>query len=246
MGTSGRPKSTAMPDDNLGTLGGSRTPRDGLAQAKPALPHAIAGTPRRRWWRWLAAVVALAVAYVVAANAYVIGAARAATLPDIGAAPVRPYAIVLGNTVSPEGIPCPDLESRLETARALYAAGRVHKVIASGGVVRKRNYDEPHAMAAWLVARGVKPEDVIVDEGGHRTAATMADAAALGVRSALIVTQAYHLPRSIYLARHADIDVLGVAAPPRRWDAGDWAKVLIRETSARAEVVLEVAVRGVR
>ena len=90
-------------------------------------------------------------------------------------------------------------------------------MIASGGVVRKRGYDEPHAMAAWLVSRGVKPDDVVVDEGGHRTSATMADAAALGVRSALIVTQGYHLPRSIYFARHVGIDALGVPAPPRRW-----------------------------
>ena len=68
-------------------------------------------------------------------------------------------------------------------------------------------------MAAWLEARGVKPADVIVDPGGHRTAATMADAAALGVRSALVVTQGYHLPRSLYLARRAGIDAVGVPAP---------------------------------
>jgi vancomycin permeability regulator SanA len=91
----------------------------------------------------------------------------------------------------------------------------------------------------------VKPEDVIVDEGGHRTSATMADAAALGVRSALIVTQAYHLPRSLYFARHAGIDALGVPAPARRWGVFDWAHVLFRETAARAEAVLEVPLRGV-
>jgi vancomycin permeability regulator SanA len=73
----------------------------------------------------------------------------------------------------------------------------------------------------------------------------MADAAALGVRSALIVTQAYHLPRSIYFARHAGIDALGVSAPARRWGVFDWAHVLFRETAARAEAVLEVPLRGV-
>ena len=202
--------------------------------------------PRPRWRRWLAVVAGLVVAYVAGANIYLLGTTSAARLPDVESAPVRPYAIVLGNHVFPDGTPCDELESRLDTARALYAAGRVQKVIASGGVVRKRHYDEPHAMAAWLASRGVKREDVIVDEGGHRTSATMADAAALGVRSALIVTQAYHLPRSIYFARHAGIDALGVPAPPRRWGLFDWTRVLFRETSARAEAVLEVAIRGVK
>jgi SanA protein len=202
--------------------------------------------PPRRGRRWLAGLGGLVLAYVAGANIYLFAAARSATLPDVASAPVRPYAIVLGNRVFPDGTPCDELEARLDTARALYAAGRARKVIASGGVARKRGYDEPHAMAAWLVARGVKPDDVIVDEGGHRTSATMADSAALGVRSALIVTQGYHLPRSIYLARHAGIDGLGVPAPARRWGLFDWGKVLIRETAARAEVVVEVALRGVR
>ena len=90
-------------------------------------------------------------------------------------------------------------------------------------------YDEPHAMAAWLEARGVPPADIVVDEGGHRTAATMADAAALGVRSAHVVTQGYHLPRALYFARHAGIDALGVPAPTRRAGWLDSLRVFVRE-----------------
>ena len=77
-----------------------------------------------------------------------------------------------------------------------------------------RGYDEPHAMAALAGgARGRSRRRSWSDAGGHRTAATMADAAALGVRSALVVTQGYHLPRALYLARHAGIDAIGVPAP---------------------------------
>ena len=70
--------------------------------------------------------------------------------------------------------------------------------------------------------------------------------AALGKRSILVVTQGYHLPRSLYLARHAGIDAIGVPAPSRRPGAYDTFKVYVRETVARAETVVEVAVRGVR
>jgi len=192
----------------------------------------------------LTAVVALGVAYVVGANAYLIASARSAIAPTVEAAPRRPYAIVLGNRVLPDGTPCPELEARLETALAVYRAGRAEKVIVSGGVVGA--YDEPHAMGAWLQARGVKPADVIIDAGGHRTAATMAGSAALGARSALVVTQEYHLPRSLYLARHAGIDAVGVAAPDRRGSVDDSFRLFCRETTARAEILLEVALRGVR
>ena len=95
---------------------------------------------------------------------------------------MRPYAIVLGNRVFPDGAPCAELAARLEAALALYRAGRAgedHRV----GTRARGAYNEPHAMAAWLEARGVAAGRHVVDAGGHRTAATMADAAALGVRA---------------------------------------------------------------
>ena len=101
-------------------------------------------------------------------------------------------------------------------------------------------------MAAWLEARGVPPADIVVDEGGHRTAATMADAAALGVRSALVVTQGYHLPRALYFARHAGIDAVGVPAPAGPAGLVGLAQGVRPRDTARAEALLEVALRGVR
>jgi SanA protein len=207
------------------------------------MPEAAAAKPRRRALRWLVIAALVVGALVLAANLYLIAATRAAIVPDVAAAPRRPHVIVLGNRVFPGGRPSAELAARLETALAVYQAGRGGKVIVSGMV--HGDYDEPHAMAAWLQARGVPAEDVVLDLGGRRTAATMADAAALGVRSALIVTQGYHLPRALYLARHAGIDALGVAAPNRheRWPS--IIKFFCRETAARAETLVEVALRGV-
>jgi SanA protein len=192
--------------------------------------------------RFLAAGLA-GVVLVVAANVYLIASTRGAIVSGVEAAPVRPHAIVLGNRVFPGGVPCRELAARLTTALELHRAGRAGKVVVSGAAGGA--YDEPHAMAAWLEARGVPSADIVVDMGGHRTAATMADAAALGVPTALVVSQGYHLPRALYLARKAGIDAVGVPAPP---DSG-WAgaiKIFFREGLARAEVLVEVALRGVR
>ena len=215
MDTWGPPKSTAMPES----------------------PH------WQRGKRWLAAVSLAVVAFVAAANVYLIVTARGATVSGVQEAPPRPYAIVLGNRVLEGGVPSRELAARLQTALALHKAGRADKLLVSGRTAS--DYDEPHAMAAWLEARGVSPANIVLDPGGHRTAATMADSAALGVRSALVVSQGYHLPRALYFARRAGIDAVGVPAAPR--STGFWTAVqgFIREATARAEALLEVAVRGV-
>jgi vancomycin permeability regulator SanA len=74
----------------------------------------------------------------------------------------------------------------------------------------------------------------------------MAEAARMGVRSALIATQPYHLPRSIYLARHAGIDAVGVPARNGDGSLQERWRTRLREMLARAEIVVEVALRGVR
>jgi vancomycin permeability regulator SanA len=162
----------------------------------------------------------------------------------VAEAPVRPFVIVLGNRVFPDGTPSRELAARLETGRQLYVAGRAGKIIVSG--LAQPDYDEPHSMANWLYAHGVPGNDVILDLGGYRTAATMADAAAMGVRSTLVATQAYHLPRALYLARHAGIDAVGVPSVRTARSVMDAIRTALRETLARAEIVVEVAFRGVR
>jgi SanA protein len=208
------------------------------------MPDASApGRPRRRALRWLLVASVVAIAFVTAANLRLIASARPAILPDAAAAPVRTSAIVLGNRVFGD-VPSLELAARLETALVLYQTGRVGKIIVSG--MARGAYDEPRVMAAWLQSRGVPAGAIVADGGGHRTSATMADAAALGVRSALIVSQRYHLPRALYLARHAGIDALGVPARDTHEGWGSVATLFVRETAARAETVVEVALRGVR
>ena len=199
--------------------------------------------PPRRWRKPLFAAALVAVALVAAGDLYVLSATRDGLVPSVAAAPVRPFAMVLGNRVFPGRIPSRELADRLEAGLALYRAGRARRLIVSG--MTRPGYDEPTAMAAWLEARGVAESDVVLDLGGYRTAASMADAAARGVRSLLIVSQPYHLPRAVYLARHAGMEALGVPAVARRRTLVENLRVWLRETLARAETVVEVALRGV-
>jgi len=210
------------------------------AAQTPAVPG-----PRRRWLKVLLAIVVVVVVFIAGANAYLIAKARAATVSGVDAAPARTYAIVLGNRVFAGGIVSGALGARLATALELYRAGRARKLIASGRVIGNY-YNEPQVMADWLVTSGVPRENVILDPEGYRTAATMANARALGVREALVVSQGYHLPRALYFARHAGIDAVGVPALSGNEDTDTSFRFFVREAMARPEALVEVALRGVR
>ena len=181
---------------------------------------------------------------VGAANAYLIARSREAVIADFSQISPRPYAMVLGSYVFLNGAPSRELAARLETGRQLYRAGLARRIIVSGLV--EPGYDEPDAMAAWLERRGVAPVDVVIDRGGHRTAASMADAVAGGVQSLLVVSQRYHLPRALYLARQAGLQAIGVPAADVERPLSDSIYRFVRETTARAEIIVEVAARGVR
>jgi SanA protein len=209
-----------------------------------AIPTDAGKATQGSWGKRFALAAVLVLALVGAANAYLIAGSRDAIIADFSRTPPRPYAMVLGAQIIRTGVPSWELAARLETALQLYRSGLARRIIVSG-MVRPR-YDEPDAMAAWLESRGVAPGDVVIDRGGFRTAASMADAAASGVRSLLVVSQRYHLPRALYLARHAGLEAIGVPAPTLRRVLADRIFLFLRETTARAESMLEVAVRGVR
>jgi len=125
-------------------------------------------------------------------------------------------AIVPGAAVWAGGVPCPMLEDRVLTAAALFRAGRVARLLLSGN--REAGYDEPAAMRKLALAQGVPATAIDIDPEGFTTRATMRRAAArFAVRDAVIVSQAFHLPRALYLAKAAGLSARGVAADRRAY-----------------------------
>jgi SanA protein len=198
----------------------------------------------RRWLGHLAFATITGIVLVAAANAYVVYSTKGGIVSRTDDAPTVPAAIVLGTRVNVDGSPASGLAERLELALELYRAGRARRLILSGANWGN-GYDEPGVMAHWLTAHGVPEADLTLDRRGHRTAATMANASAMGFKQALVCTQPYHLPRALYLARHAGIDAVGV---PARDDADGYETVryLLRESLARAQALIEVTVLGVQ
>ncbi len=137
-----------------------------------------------------------------------------------------------GAYVFPDGTPSDMLADRLVAGLALLRAGAVTRVLVSGGP------EEAAAMAAWLERRGVVRPALVVDPAGLRTWATMVRAAQLGVRRAVICTQRFHLPRSLFLAQAAGIAAVGLVADARCY--GGEAANGRREAVARMRAWIDV------
>jgi SanA protein len=107
------------------------------------------------------------------------------------------------------------LRDRVDTAIDLYHAGKVDKLLLSGGQ-NGLEYDEPGAMMAHALERGVPAEAIQPDYGGRRTYDSCYRAAHIfQVEQAVLVTQEFHLPRALLLCDQLGIEVVGVKADRR-------------------------------
>lgn len=196
----------------------------------------------KRWVKVASAALAASVLATLAPSAWMQATARSATFPTAETAPPRTIAIVPGAGVWADGTPSHILEDRLRCAETAYREGRVQGVLVTGDH-GTTSYDETGTMARWLVARGMPKADVIEDHAGFRTMDSMHRARAVfGVRDAIVCTQAFHLPRALFLARSFGIDAVGVVADRRPYRAAAWS--LVREAIARPVALVEVRLLG--
>jgi SanA protein len=142
---------------------------------------------------------------------------EALAAPYISADPARlpdvPVALVLGAApIGPEGGPNRYFIYRLDAAAALYKAGKVKYLLVSGDNSRA-DYDEPTAMRAGLIERGVPAEAIYRDFAGVRTWDSILRAESVfGQTRTIIVSQRFHLSRAIFLAREQGIEAWGFEA----------------------------------
>jgi SanA protein len=152
--------------------------------------------------------------------------------------PGRQAAIVFGAAVYGDGRLSPVLRDRVDTAIAVYKSGQVNHIIVSGDN-RAEDYDEPGAMMAYAIEQGVDPADITADRAGHRTYDTCYRAShVFDVKSAVLVTQAFHLPRALMTCESLGIDVVGVIADKRPYRRARWYE--FRETAATLVAVWDV------
>jgi len=124
-------------------------------------------------------------------------------------------AVVFGARVWDDGTPSLALADRVDEAIRLYHRGAVRKLVMSGAV-EPNGRSEPDVMRARAEEAGVPREDILLDEAGVDTGATVRNTARLmreeRLRSALAVSHYYHEPRVKMLFDRAGVRVHTVPA----------------------------------
>lgn len=187
--------------------------------------------------RWIGRLVILVLLVAGGLNGYVLWRGKGATdkVRDLDPAPV---AIVLGAHVDADGKMSQMLADRVERAIQLWRAKKVVRILVSGA--RTDGHNEPNAMKGALLRAGVPGQAIFTDYQGVNTYATMVRARKqFGVRKAIVVTQGFHMARSLYLAREADLDVHGFTADIHGYG---WQGHIsdVREVLARVKAVISV------
>ncbi len=156
-------------------------------------------------------------------------------------APYNDVALVLGTSrTTGKGNPNLHFTQRIKAAVELYRAGKVRHLLVSGDNHRA-GYDEPTDMMNALVVAGIPTNAITRDYAGLRTLDSVVRAhAVFGLKKFTIVTEEFHCPRALWIARKRGLDAVAFAAPDlnARWTL----RVKARESLARVLCGLDLYV----
>ncbi|MEI6222850.1 MAG: ElyC/SanA/YdcF family protein [bacterium] len=147
--------------------------------------------------------------------------------------------LVLGAQVYADGTLSDMLLDRVETGMELYKAGKIKKLIMSGDH-GKPNYDEVNAMRRYALEKGVPAEDLFMDHAGFDTYDSFYRARdVFQITDVIIITQAFHLPRAVYIANKLGLKATGIIADKRGYGVYE-EKAEFREQFANIKALLDV------
>ena len=150
-------------------------------------------------------------------------------------------ALVLGARVWEDGRPSLFLRQRVEVGVELYERGLVPQLILTGAGDNREGLDETAAMERTALGLGVPATDLVLDPSGHDTRASALNARSAGVKSVIVCSQEFHLPRAVWLCRSTGLAAQG-AFPPistRRHTALGYVREVPATWKAAGEIMLD-------
>ncbi len=132
------------------------------------------------------------------------------------------------------------LRERVQSAVWLRQSGKAKQILLSGEN-RWIYYDEPLGMKKTALEMGVNSEKILIDHDGFRSLATCLNARdQFGATEAILITQSFHLPRVLFLARSIGIHAVGVAATHENHRLDDVLWWELREIPATLRAIFDV------
>lgn len=149
--------------------------------------------------------------------------------------------LVLGAGVWEGGRPSFMLEDRLLQGIELYELGASDRLLMSGDH-SSEDYDEVNVMKQFAIDRSVPSDHIFMDHAGFSTYDSIYRARAIfEADNIIIVTQEYHLYRTLYVAKQLGLEAYGVASDPREYVGQDYRE--LREVLARVKDFLYAIIK---
>ena len=189
-------------------------------------------------WFWRAALlIVVPLLLVTGLNLWMTLRAGSRIETDAAKVPETDVALVLGTGKIIGGGVNVHFTVRMDSAAALYKAGRVKHFLLSGDNSRE-GYNEPEDMKAALVERGVPASAMTCDYAGFRTLDSVIRAKEIfGITRCIIISDDFHLARALWLADRNGINATAFYAETVSW-RNSW-RPRCREWLARVKAVAD-------
>jgi uncharacterized SAM-binding protein YcdF (DUF218 family) len=161
---------------------------------------------KRTVWNVFAVAVSALVIYVAYLSARI---RQQSTLDEAEAADV----IVVLGAAEYRGRPSPVLRARLDHALALYEQHMAPRIMTTGGAGGDPVFTEGGVGRSYLISHGVPSEAIVVETEGESTVHSVALAGEIlrrmGLHSAIVVSDGYHIYRVKEMFRAKGLQVYG-------------------------------------
>ena len=173
-------------------------------------------------------------------HAYILNTSSSRIFHTMETLPPSHTVIILGASVHSDGKLSPILQDRVDTGLKLYNNGKVKRFLLTGDN-RHSNYDEVNSMKNYLLDKNVPESHIFTDPAGIDTYDSMYRSRAIyEVPSAIVVTQQFHLPRTIFIAQYLGLNYSGFPADSRQYKTE--AGLKRREKLANFKAIYELLI----
>jgi len=188
-------------------------------------------------------IIALAIVFVFLLVVIIFLVIRQESIPylydDVKTIPQAPTVMILGAALAGNGELSSVFRDRVDAAILLYKNNKADKILVTGdnGTV---TYNEVNPVRTYLLEHGIPEGDIFLDHAGFDTYSSMYRARDIfEIESAIIVSQAFHLPRSVFIARRLGITAYGFSADKGRYRLSNYFREYLANVKAVGDLILQ-------
>ena len=193
--------------------------------------------------KYLKILIALFILFILGTNLYILETTKNQILSENKTKDLNniDYILVLGAGIKAKR-PSPMLEDRLKRSVNLYQEQVSPKILVSGDHINE-DYDEVNVMKNYLLENNIPEQSIDRDDLGISTYDSIYRAKyTYHAKNMIIVTQKYHLPRALYIAKALNIHAYGIPSNQRKYT--NQGKREIREILARTKDFIKCSLKS--